>query len=646
MTVAIKFIAEADLKALGKADKKLNTFGKSAVKIGKSLALAFGTTAILAYGKASVKAYAADDKAARILSRSLDNLGLHFADPRVKQFISDLEKQYGVLDDYLRPAYQKLLTTTGDYLASQDLLKTALDLSAMSGADVVSVAGDLAKAYAGNTRGLIKYGLGLSKTELAAMSFQDILKQIAKVSGGQATTAADSFSGSLAKLQVAGANASETIGKSLVQALTDLGGTGGLPKTISLIESLASGIGDAIIGTGRLVYLLSKISLNPFDWSKISNESTAIQKKWRQQDMIEKGLAFPSSSTGFSNLMQGQATAKAAEAAKKAAAAKILADKKAAALKVSQDKKAASDKKVLSKGNTLFDLEQIGIVAALKMSIDKETRLRLELLKAIQLEDIDLIASKMKELASWESLNSAQKLSGVTTITEKQLSGINTTLLTELAAINASKMSDAEKNAARTAAWTKYNDEIKFSGGLAALETYSQKTQDQELQIQKLASVYKISAARTAAAVIEESQNKTKIEQNKVLEDAVSSSIKTLADKQEAADLARQAALEIYIKSLSRIIFPTPPVIPPIIPPVIPPKVPPIIPPIPDNPFPGIGSDKDTKDNQSLIGAGGVVLNFNAPITTTSSQEFASAVQKAIQNNNRYGNNLDYAGAI
>ena len=40
------------------------------------------------------------------------------------------------------------------------------------------------------------------------------------------------------------------------------------------------------------------------------------------------------------------------------------------------------------------------------------------------------------------------------------------------------------------------------------------------------------------------------------------------------------------------------------------------------------------------------IVNFNAPITTTSTEEFARLVQKAIQNNNRFGNNLDYAGAI
>jgi hypothetical protein len=41
-----------------------------------------------------------------------------------------------------------------------------------------------------------------------------------------------------------------------------------------------------------------------------------------------------------------------------------------------------------------------------------------------------------------------------------------------------------------------------------------------------------------------------------------------------------------------------------------------------------------------------IVITFNAPIYTVDSAEFAANVQKAIQNNNRFGNNLDYAGGL
>ena len=607
MTIGIKFLTEFDAKGLTKADKGLKSFSKTALKVGQSLGLALGTAAIVRYGKASVKAFAADDKAAKILSKSLDNLGLHFADQRVKDFISSLESQFGVLDDLLRPAYQKLITTTGDYLKSQELLKTALDLAALSGDSVVSTADDLARAYAGNTRGLIKYGIGLSKAQIAAMSFEDILKQIEKVSGGAAQTAADGYTGSMDRLNVAAANASETIGKGLVQALVEASSAGNFEGAITDIDKLAKKTNDFIVWLGRELQLIAALpslldlATGNFDafkeFKKTYDKISALDKKRGPQQF---GGIY-----GTEYEKQAEKAARLKRAADKAAAAKLAAADKSAARKI------AADKKTLAKGNALFDLEQIGIVAALKKSVDKETRLRLELLQAIQLEDADLILAKMKELAEWQRNSDMAKLSNVKTISEKQLSAINTTLLAELDAISKSKLSDKEKAAASEAAWTRYNDAIKYAGGLAALSTYSQKLQDQELTIQRLASIAKIRAAQTAA------------------------------------DNIKQAALESYLATLAK-------GVPTIVTPKSGPSVTPFTP-LPEFPtmpkgeewngfinlLPDSAGTSTASSNDSTI-----VLNFNAPISTTSSDEFARAVQKAIQNNNRFGNNLDYAGAF
>lgn len=614
MTIGIKFLTEFDGKGLAKTEKGLKSFHKTAVRLGSSLGLALGTAQIVRYGKASVAAFVADDKAAKILSKSLDNLGLHFADKRVKDFIASLESQYGVLDDLLRPAYQKLVTTTGDYLKSQELLRTALDLAALSGDSVVSTSDALAKAYAGNTRGLIKYGIGLSKAQIAAMSFEDILKQIEKVSGGAAQTAADGYSGSMDRLNVAASNASETIGKGLVQALTEASSAGNFEGTISDIDKLAKRTEDFIVWLGRELQLIAALpslldlATGNFDAFK------DFKKTYDKINALDKARG-PQQYGGIYGTMYEKDAEKAA--AKRLAIEKA-ADKKAADKKIAAERKIAAEKKTLAKGNALFDLEKIGIVAALKMSVDKETRLRLELLQAIQLEDADLILVKMKELAAWQKNSDMAKLSGITTITEKQLSSINTTLLAELDAISKSKMSDKEKAAANEAAWTRYNDAIKYAGGLALLSTYSQKLQDQELTIQRLASIAKISAAQTAA------------------------------------DNIKQAALESYLATLAKGV-----------PTIVTPKSGPSFTPTPFVPLPGFpsfGTDKDTKDARDFVATNGLggpkdlsnyatsggdtVLNFNAPITTTSSDEFARAVQKAIQNNNRFGNNLDYAGAF
>ena len=348
-------------KAFSKAETATKTLTKSVKGLAGALGIAFGARGAMQ----AVRAFAADDKAAKVLSKTLNNLGLAFADPAVKTFISELEKQYGVLDDKLRPAYQMLLTSTGNYIKSQDLLRTSLDLSAMSGVDVVSVAADLSKAYQGNTRGLMKYQLGLTKTELAAMSFEEILAQIAKVSGGQAQIAADSYAGSLDKLSVATANVAETLGKDLVDALAILGGEGGLPKTLSVIESLSGAIGTAIIYAARFARVLNIIT-----GSGAFNMLGDLNKAFAEFEAQDKARAA-SKSAGTGGFSSYNAK-KAADALALANAKKITLETKktAAALLAAANAKKLSlaiDKAnlALAKGADVFDLDKIQLNAAL-----------------------------------------------------------------------------------------------------------------------------------------------------------------------------------------------------------------------------------------------------------------------------------------
>jgi len=355
--VAAEFTGKNAFKQADSATEKLTGGVK---KLGAALGIAFGATAILNYSKNAVKAFAADEKAAKTLSLTLKNLGLQYADPQAKAFISDLEKQYGVLDDLLRPAFQKLVTTTKDFALSQQLLKTSLDLSAMSGLDVVTVSSDLAKAYTGNTKGLQKYGLGIDKATLATMSFDDILKVIGKVSAGQADEAANSLAGSMERLQVASANASESIGKDLINALTTLGGEGGLPKTLSLIESLASGIGDAVIGISRLIRVIDIItgSGSPIEMIKKLN---AFTKEYRAADAKEqKDAEIAARRYGgiYADIYKNQ---KKILTTKKGLTKEELAALAAAKLKLAVDKANLA----LGKGSNLFDMDAIQLQAAM-----------------------------------------------------------------------------------------------------------------------------------------------------------------------------------------------------------------------------------------------------------------------------------------
>jgi len=359
-----------DPKGLNQAKKHISAFDKTVKNLGKTFAGVFAARKILQFGKTSVNAFAADDKAAKVLAKSLDNLGMSYANPQIKDFISTLERQFGVLDDQLRPAFQKLVTTTGNLSQSQDLLKTALDLSAFSGSDVVSVAADLSKAYAGNTRGLIKYGLGLSKSQLAAMSFEDILKQVAKVSGGQAKIAADSYAGSLDKLTVASKNASESLGKDLIDALTILGGSGGLPKTLSIIESIASAIGTAIIGFSRFIRILDIVTgSGAFNMVGDLNKANA---EFLAQDKARAAYKF--AGTGMASSYNSKVAADNKLKKAKADELAMLNAKNKATKEEAQMKK---EQAALDKLKEKFDLERIGLNVALNQATDEETKARI-----------------------------------------------------------------------------------------------------------------------------------------------------------------------------------------------------------------------------------------------------------------------------
>jgi hypothetical protein len=271
-------------KAFDKASSATAGLEKGVKRLGATLAATFTTRALVGFAKA----FAEDDKQAKLLTRSLNNLGLAFADPQVKAFIADLETTYGVLDEKLRPAFQRLLTTTGSVQQAQTLLRTALDLSAASGADVESVSGDLSKAYVGQTRALAKYGLGLTQAELKAMSFEEIQTKINKLFGGQAKVAADSYAGSIDKIAVAADNAKEIIGKGLVEALGSAGGNGGLAASLSGIIKLATTVSDLFVGIGRTVAALGAFFAPGLSPKQAFAEYQRVTAAFRLEDQIAR----------------------------------------------------------------------------------------------------------------------------------------------------------------------------------------------------------------------------------------------------------------------------------------------------------------------------------------------------------------------
>jgi hypothetical protein len=248
---------------------------------------------------------------------------------------------------------------------------------------------------------------------------------------------------------------------------------------------------------------------------------------------IPGGFGNRSLSAGNQDTQRADAKARAkaeADAAKRAK--ELLALQKKSQI-------AEKNKLSLSKAAAVFDTQRVSLAAALKATYDKETRLRLEALIAIEEDNGDLALRKIGELAALQKNADLAKLAGVKEISDATLLAINTQLLTELTAINSSKMAEGDKELAREEAFKKYNAAIVAAGQLAAKESYSERIQIQLTEIARLASLSKTTSAATTATLLRES--------------AELSMIDRVAKAQKLADDARLKALQDYIKLLDSI---------------------------------------------------------------------------------------------
>lgn len=364
-------------KAFKEADKAVFGLDKKVIQLGKSLGLVLGVSAMKAYGVAAVKAFAADEAAANRLATAVDNLGLSFSQVQVKTFISDLEQSAAIADDVLRPAFQGLLTTTGSLTKSQELLNNAIQISRASGIDLATVATDLGKGYVGITRGLIKYNTGLTRAEITTKSFNEILGIMLARSAGSAQAYLDTTSYKMEVLTVAAGNAQETIGSGLVDAFARIGGGSSATDAAKTIDTIAKSINAMTQGIGVAVGAVVKL-YRAFDYigslGGLLGENGSLFNRFENEPTTNRSKS--PAGTAQRTAQQRQAEAAAAKRAKELAALQTKQVKAQKALTAEQKKQNA-----LKKAGTIFDLEQIGIIAALqgKLSKDDETRLKAQL---------------------------------------------------------------------------------------------------------------------------------------------------------------------------------------------------------------------------------------------------------------------------
>jgi hypothetical protein len=402
----VSAVSTFDNKGLKKGQKEISAFDKTVKTLGKTFLGVFGAQKLLQFSKEAVKAFMEDEKAAKSLEVQLKNTGYAFSAPGVELYIANLQKATGVLDDQLRPALQTLLTASGSLTQSQKALAVALDVSAATGKSVTEVSAAMAKGFSGQTTALTRLGAGLSKATLASGDMNKILDELQAKFSGQALARLDTYAGQMDLLTVAAFNAKETIGKGLLDAISLLGDNNDIQSATKEMDKFAKATSDATIGAGVLLSTLKGLKdipgIGPVLKAIYSQTIPGLLGTLGRQEQVKQKSNFTYSlGSGAASEIAKQ---KEADALKKAAKAR------AEELRLLLLKNGLENKNV-EELKKKFDLERIGLTAALNQATDAETQLRLKAQLAI-LDNNEVLAKKY--LAELEAAEALKKLAEAT----------------------------------------------------------------------------------------------------------------------------------------------------------------------------------------------------------------------------------------
>jgi hypothetical protein len=305
------------------------------------------------------------------------------------------------------------------------------------------VTGAISKAYLGNNTALSKLGVGISKADLKAKSFDQIMNKLATTFAGSATASANTFQGSMDKLAVASANVQEIIGVGIIDALKVLGDDESVDNLAKAMQDTAVYVADVIRGIGVLA-----AKLKSFPGMDMPIQSY-IQLIPIIGSYINALANLGKTSRGGSANNPAEGIAHLAELESKYTAATLKSSKKITTEQAKQLKakqlQLAIDKANLALGKSadVFDMEKISLAAAEKNAAEqlgkvtsqaqllqitndlarlevKQSILALE--EAIASKDVDAIT------AATNKLNADLKIIGALTGQEVKLKDIKSIL--------------------------------------------------------------------------------------------------------------------------------------------------------------------------------------------------------------------------
>jgi hypothetical protein len=273
MALSIPIISEFDGKGIDKAIKEfkqLETVGEKAQFAIKKAAVpaAAALTAVAGALGLAAKAAAEDEQQQAILANTMQNV-VGATDATVaatEDMISAMSRATGTADSELRPAFSALLVGTKNVGEATDALSLAQDISAATGNNLATVSDALAKAYAGNMKGLAALSPEMKGMIKDGASLDEVMMALNDNFGGAAARSAETAAGKFKILKNSLAETQESIGAALLpvlqkvlpylQSMADWAQSN--PKAFLIIAGTISAVAAAIVAVNVAM------ALNPF----------------------------------------------------------------------------------------------------------------------------------------------------------------------------------------------------------------------------------------------------------------------------------------------------------------------------------------------------------------------------------------------
>ena len=262
MALSIPIVSEFDGKGIDKAIKEfkqLETVGEKAQFAIRKAAIpaAAAITAVAGALGLAAKAAAEDEQQQAILANTMQNV-VGATDATVaatEDMISAMSRATGTADSELRPAFSALLVGTKNVGEATDALSLAQDISAATGNNLATVSDALAKAYAGNMKGLQALSPEMKGMIKDGASLDTVMLALNDNFGGAAAKSANTAAGQFKILKNSLAETQESIGAGLLpvlqkvlpylQAMADWAQKN--PKAFLIIAGTISAIATAIM---------------------------------------------------------------------------------------------------------------------------------------------------------------------------------------------------------------------------------------------------------------------------------------------------------------------------------------------------------------------------------------------------------------